>query len=80
MRQNKFIIVQVYLEQSTDEGMSRMQRNRFTKAQEIFRGETNGKLGCDGQETPTKNHATNKKYLKTKRTKHENVKKAKIRK
>ena len=40
VQQNKFIIVQVYLEQSTDEGMSIMQRNRFTKAQEIFRGQT----------------------------------------
>ena len=40
VQQNKFIIVQVYLEYEVDEGMSRMQRNRFTKAQEIFRGET----------------------------------------
>ena len=40
VQQNKFIIVQVYLEYEVDEGMSRMQRNRFKKAQEIFRGQT----------------------------------------
>ena len=40
MRQNKFIIVQVYLEYEVDEGMSRMQAKRFKQAQEIFRGQT----------------------------------------